>query len=212
MARSRRGRGESGVRYRKPIAARNGRQARAGIWIATVSEGIDKKSGRRIRKDFYAASKQDAIAKLLKYQVEHGGSKARVSERTALADYLLRWLDEARASKSANTARRYEQLIELHVIPHVGKIRLDAFGTSDAERLLRDLREAKASSSTLAKVYAVLRNALNAAKRRGLIIASPLEAVNAPRYRRPPVTSLTVKQVSALLKAAQGHRQQYVNN
>ena len=206
MPRSRRGRGESGIRYREPIPARNGRPARKGVWVATVSQGIDRKTGKRLRTFLYAPTKEQAQAKLLKFLTESGGTRARVTERVKLADYLIRWLEGVRATKSANTARSYEQIVRLHILPHVGSVRLDAFTAADAERLYRDVRNAGASVAMAAKLHAVLRIALNHAKRRGLIATSPLETITPPRHRRPPVTALTVEQVAALLKAARGHR------
>lgn len=200
MARRRRGRGEAAV-YLKPATA-----TRKATWVAAVSQGVDPKTGKRIRKFLYGATKADAQAKLLRHLVEHGGPKARRSSAMPLSDFLTGWLESVRASKSANTARSYEQLVRLHVLPHVGSVRLDAFSPTDADRLFADLASAGASKSMQAKVYTVLRAALNQAKKQDLIATSPLEKVTPPRHKRPAITALSLKQVDALLTKAKGHR------
>ncbi len=110
------------------------------------------------------------------------------------------------ADLSRNTVRSYEQLVKLHILPYVGNVRLDGFSADEVERLYSTLKQAGRSAAMRAKVHAALRSALNNAKRRGLIVVSPLDTVNPPRHRTGPVSSLTVKQTVTFLESVAEHR------
>jgi integrase len=202
----RRGRGESAI-YEKTRRWKSGDGYRESTsWVAAVSEGVDPKSGRRRRKFLYADSKAEAQKALFKYLVEHGGAGSAGADVDAtVTAFAGAVLDEVRANKAANTARSYEGVLK-HVLPHVGALKLPQLTSLRIQRLYADLRRSGLSASLLARVHVVLRRVLNTAKKRGLITTSPLEQVDAPRYKRPAAKSLTVEQLGRLLKAARGDR------
>jgi integrase len=205
----RRGRGESAIykkaRYWKVGKDENERVRSRTQWVAVVSEGRDPKSGKRRRKFLYADSQDEAQKALFKYLVQHGGSN-RASDGSSFAAFAGAMLEDVRANRSANTARSYEGVLTKHVLPHIGSLRLEQLDGHRIQQLYSDLRRTGVSASLLARVHVVLRRLLNTAKKRQLIAASPLEHVEAPKYRRPLARALTVEQIGRLFKAARGDR------
>ncbi len=212
MSRKRRGRGESSI-YQKTRRWKtsDGSVREKTQWVAVVSEGHDEKGDikagkrRRRRKFIYADSKQAVQQKLLKYLGKHGGSSAP-TDRSPFAEFAGRFLEDARANLSPNTARSYEQVLRLHVLPQIGGLKLDQIDASRLRRLYSELRRDGLSASLVARVHVTLRRVLNVAKREERIETNPLDRVDAPTYKRPPARAMTVEQVEVLLRAARGHR------
>ncbi|MGP6156887.1 MAG: tyrosine-type recombinase/integrase [Vulcanimicrobiaceae bacterium] len=207
-SRKRRGRGESAIyektrRWTAKDAAGKPVTHERTQWVAVVSAGMDAKTGKRARTYLYGDTKSAVQAKLLEHLVQHGGRR-RPTERVLLAAFVGTFLEDTRANLSANTARSYEQTLA-HVLPRIGGLRVDRIDAERIETLYAELRR-EVSASMLARIHVVLRRVLNVAKRRGLIQTSPLESVEAPRFKNAPVTSLTLDQVKALLAAAEGDR------
>ncbi len=212
MSRKRRGRGESSI-YQKTRRWKtsDGSLHEKTQWVAVVSEGHNEKDDvkagkrRRRRKFIYADSKQAVQQKLLKYLGKHGGSSAP-TDRSPFAEFAGRFLEDARANLSPNTARSYEQVLRLHVLPQIGGLKLDQIDASRLRRLYSELRRDGLSASLVARVHVTLRRVLNVAKREEHIETNPLDRVDAPTYKRPPARAMTVEQVEVLLRAARGHR------
>lgn len=198
----RRGRGEGAI-YEKTRILPSGKTVK--IWVAVVSGGHDPKTGQRIRKFLYGKTKAEVQAALLKHLAAAGGSRQN-SDRVLIADFVGRFVEDVKANRSANTARSYEQTLRLHVLPHVGHLRLDQIDAQRVQQLYAALRRDKTSSSMLARVHTVLRRLLNVAKRQGFIEKSPIDSIEAPRHKRPAAQSLTMEQLQRLLAAARGDR------
>lgn len=208
----RRGRGESSIyEKRRRWKTRDGSVREKVQWVAVVSEGHDEKddvkSGkrRRRRKFIYADSKRDVQEKLQKYLGKHGGSSAQ-TDRSPFVNFVGHFIEDARANLSPNTARSYEQVLRLHVLPHIGRLKLDQIDAVRLRRFYSELRRDGLSPSLVARVHVTLRRVLNVAKREERIEANPLDRVDAPAYKRPPARAMTVEQVEAFLRAARGHR------
>jgi len=212
VSRKRRGRGESSI-YEKTRRwkTRDGSVREKTQWVAVVSEGHDEKGDvkagkrRRRRKFIYADSKQGVQEKLRKYLGKHGGFSV-TTDRSPFASFVGDFLEDARANLSPNTARSYEQVLRLHVLPHIGRLKLDQIDAVRLRRLYSELRRDGLSASLVARVHVTLRRVLNVAKREERIETNPLDRVDAPTYKRPPARAMTVEQVEALLRAARSHR------
>jgi len=155
--RKRRGHGEGSVYQRKD-----------GKWVAELDLGwID---GKRRRKQAYTRTQREALGKLteLRRAAERGQNLA--AKPQMLAEWLGHWLTEIKAHDGTrpSTLRRYREVVENHLVPVLGKVRLDKLSPLDVERLLAARREA-VSPATLVKIHAVLRVALADAERRDLV-------------------------------------------
>ena len=109
-----------------------------------------------------------------------------------LAAWIERWIDllerrqdgdEAPTRKrglvNARTIERYAELLRLHVVPTLGRRRIQRLSATEIDALYMTL-EQKLSPRTVHHVHTVLGACLNAAVRKGLITSSPVARAEAP--------------------------------
>src|SRR5689334_14890166 len=118
MARSRRGRGEGGVRQRAD-----------GLWVATISLTV---GGKRTRPTVYGRTKAEALAKLRKLQARTPGA---ADETMTVGAFLRTWLDGIRPSVEPTTWHQYDTHVRLHLTPQLGALRLAALTTAHVSAL-----------------------------------------------------------------------------
>ena len=172
-----------------------------GSWMAQKS--IGGRLSRRYRRR-RAATKREALARLASLDAE---LRAGVqSSRVTVGDYLEGWVRDVRNIRPS-TQHGYEVAVRLHLAPTIGGIRLAALSPLDVERMLSVLAPSM-SPKMLRNVHAVLRRALNAAVRAGLVPRNVAgrEYVDAPRVPTVEPQPLTAAQVRRVLDAARGDR------
>jgi integrase len=187
---SRRGRGEGSITQRKD-----------GRWQASYT-GSD---GNRYY--LYARRREDVASKL------HGvlsdkaaGIHVVGGEPKTVADYLPAWLDEygSRRGLKPRTLQRYRGLIEHHLLPALGSVRLSRLTAHQIDDLYRRLRKSQ-SASSLAQLHIVLNAAMERAHRRQLIPANPLSEIERPRpSERNEMIVLSPDQSRSIIEATAG--------
>ncbi len=125
--------------------------------------------------------------------------------RDTLASYLEVWLSTHVAMNlRPTTADTYARLVRLHIIPHLGDVRLSDLTPSRLQVWLAQLSSAGSptgrilSPRTVTYAMAVLRAALNDAVRLGVLERNPFQRVRAPRPRPRIVESFSLEQVRRL--------------
>jgi hypothetical protein len=107
-----------------------------------------------------------------------------------VARWLRFWLS-TRTSIRPSTLRSYAEHVETHLVPHVGSVRLGELTGREVAAMFITLgstpnkRNKLPSPSTLHRIRATLRSALNAAIREGLIRDNPARFIELPTPRRP---------------------------
>ena len=168
-----------------------------GRWVAQLDH--EGQRYRRVRPTQAAAL--DALDDL-RARVRKGLDPG---QQPTVEAFLRDWLASRRVRPT--TLRGYRSKLEQHVIPAIGKIRLDRLRPSTLERLFLELERTKGLSPRSAShVRAVLRNALARAERYGLVernAAALTEAVQVPNRERQVLTMDEARQLAAALR---GHR------
>jgi integrase len=179
-------------RRRRPSGDGTLRQRANGLW--EVRDTVD---GRQV--SFYGKTLAAARAKAA--QARQAGHTGR--EHT-LGGWLTGWLEGQRGALKAQTWRRYEQLVRLHVVPALGHLRLADL----REKHLTDLygRLARPTGplgeTTVHHVHTVLGTGLEAAVRQGQLVRNPARSVTAPRMRHRSKVILTREEAARLIAAA----------
>jgi integrase len=127
--------------------------------------------------------------------------------RITMADWLATYMDQvARPKVRPRTFERYQGDIARHIIPAIGRHRLDQLRPAH----LLELYNAKAaeglSGASLRHIHAVIRRALNVAVKWQLISVNPANLVDAPRPAQHEVIPLSATAARQLVRAAQGDR------
>ncbi len=136
--------------------------------------------------------------------MERAGSEETLRS-PSVADYLNQWLASKQARKSANTGSRYSIAVEkfLTVLGDRQKKPLTALTARDVERYLDARTKEKLAPRTIVLCVKIIRTALNAARRQGLIPTNPAEAVELPKVRGVERGTFTPEEVKMLVDTAQ---------
>jgi integrase len=195
MARKRRGRGEGSISQRPD-----------GLWHARISLGYDE-NGKRKRRHIYGKTKQEVQEKLRKLQTDALLGHLTDPTKLTVAEYLKGWLENtAKLKTSPTTYQRYEQLVRLHISPHIGGVRLERLAPIHVNNLMGELERAGHSAWTRKMAGTLLHNALRHAVRLRLIPHNPSADVPRARPGEREMHTLTEDQVKAFLRAASGKR------
>lgn len=202
-----------------------------GRWVGQAY--VLTTDGTRKRKYVYGDTWEEAHSKLVELKSRAQRGIPLPDRAWKLREYLPYWLQVHVSGLRATTARGYESAVRLHLVPALGTKRLDSLQVQHVRAFLDEFRNkclccaSKADAKRPARrqccsagkcckhypsarqiqyVHGVLRNALHQAVREELISrnVATLVRVPSPRYRIGK--GLSVQQVRAILKAAEGHR------
>jgi len=125
----------------------------------------------------------------------------------ALSEFLKRWLNESvRGSVKPITHQSYEMLVDKHIIPTLGNIRLLKLTPAHLQGFYRSKLDAGLSPRTVQYIHVVLHRALKQALRWALVTRNVAEAVDPPRVPKKEIRPLSPEQARALLEAARNDR------
>ncbi|ETA03989.1 site-specific recombinase XerD [Frankia sp. CcI6] len=192
---SRRAHGEGGLYQR----------ASDGRWVGVVDLGwID---GKRRRRTVYGRTQKEARDKMAELRKAADKGQDLAAKPQTVAQWLAYWLDEIKAHDGTrpSTLARYQYAIDGHIVPVLGKIRLDKLTPADVRRLHAARRDSMKPAS-LAKVHAVLRAALTDAERMDLVSRNVAKSVQAPKLGDAEPRELMVEQARRFLDVAAGDR------
>ncbi len=195
MGRSRRGRGEGSIYQRAD-----------GTWCATYSAGYAA-NGKRIRRTVFGTTKEDVSKKLAKATAARLNGSYVQPNRTRLAAFLDRWLeDAARPSIRPTTYASYKGILNNHIGPRLGGTSLCVLSPAHIQGLYADMERDGVGPRVRQLTHAVLRRGLKQALKWGLIARNPCDAVDPPRVPKHEISPLTSEQVEKFLDAAKGNR------
>jgi integrase len=176
-----------------------------GRWVAVVNLGWE--DGKRKRKHLYGATRQEAQKKLTKALNDHNRGIPLPDDRQTVEAYLTAWLrDTVKPNRRPLTHRTYESIVNVHITPKLGKVRLSRLTPQQVQALLNAKKDEGLSARRVQLIREVLRNALNEAVRTELLARNVAALAEAPKTAREPVNPFTPDEAKAFLKAAQGHR------
>ena len=121
--------------------------------------------------------------------------------------FLARWLSDTAATRvRPRTLANYEGLIRLHVVPELGKVRLNRLTPAQVQGLLNKKLANGLSPRTVELIRVVLRQALGHALRWNLVARNVAALTDRPRPNRKEVRPLDADQAQRLLAAVRGDR------
>ena len=184
----RRGRGEGSIW-----------QLRNGRWRAQV-----QRDGERVSHG--ADTKQACLEWLRKMQYKLDGGLKIGGDRILLEEYLQEWMESVQLTLRPKTHHQYGRNIQLHIIPHIGKMTLKALSQRSLERFYADLSRDGCGAYTIGYVHRILHRALGKAVLYGYIAANPATGISLPRQQAKEMLVLDADQIGRLLTAASTNR------
>jgi len=197
MPSKRRGRGEGAISHYAD-----------GRWCARVDLGW--RDGKRCRKAVYGRTRAAVADKLVRIQRDVQQGLPVASERQSVGQFLTHWLEHvARPKLRPRTYFSYEHVIRLHLIPGLGRVKLQALTPQRVQAWINEHAVATSPRRCHA-ARSVLRAALNQAVAWGLVgrNAAGGKLVTLPRAVKRPIRPLDPDQARELITAIRGHRQE----
>jgi integrase len=189
----RRGPGEGTIRERSD-----------GRWEARATLDI---GGVAVRRSFFGKSHREVAEKLAKAQVAARAGLVVPGERLTVATYLDNWLrDVVAPSVRPRTYETYEMIVRVHLKPGLGRHRLSGLTAAQVQSFLNAKGSTGHSPNTVRHIRAVLRCALNQARRWGLVAQNVATLVQSPRVPRSQVCPLSVEEAGVFMRHISGDR------
>ena len=171
-----------------------------GQWCAAFG-------GRKNRRVLYGRTKREVMSKLLALQMEMRQKHLRTNRVPTVAEYLEYWLHQAvKPSVRPLTFAGYSVNVRKHLVPILGKIRLDRLTPQDVQQMMNARLAAGLSPKTVTYMHQVLRTALELARRWEVIDRNVASLVDPPRRVRPRIRPLDPAQARAFLQSVRGNR------
>ncbi|MDP7577949.1 MAG: site-specific integrase [SAR202 cluster bacterium] len=189
MAKKRKGNSEGSIWQRKDSR-----------WVAAITAD----NGKRISR--YAKTRAEAHKKLQVLLSEQQRGLESNTSRQTMGDFLVEWLESRRNSLRSTTFARYVELIHIHTIPEIGRIKLSKLQPRHLEKLYTKKLESGLSPTTVRHIHARIHTALEQAMRRGLVFRNVAGLVTPPKRAFREMLFLTPVEARKVLSAAQGDR------
>lgn len=185
-----------------------------GSWRLKFDLGVDDATGQR-NTQFVTVrgTKKEAEAELNRrlHQVEEGSFVERSG--ATVESYALHWLSAIAPSKaSAKTLERYGEIINLHIVPKLGKIALQKLDGSKIDDFYQHLRTAGRrdgkgglAPQTVQHIHRLLSQIMASAVKARKLRQSPMAAVQTtPKVRSEEIQVLDDAELGKLLKHLKG--------
>lgn len=185
------------------------RQRAPGSWSLVIYLGRDPATGKKRQKwvTFYG-TKRSAQRELRELVRRYEAASWSAPSSETVAEFLQRWLrDHAEANLRDTSASKYRYTVEKYIAPRLGHVALQQLTPALIQGMCSDLlaRGARGGKPlgrrTVKEVYGSLRSALNCAVRWGVLLANPVQGVDAPRAATPEMKFWTQEQAMAFLEA-----------
>ena len=143
---------------------------------------------------FSASTMTEAQAKANAFVAQPSVSAQSPTVEAWLAD----WLTRKKAKRAPQTVRPYESHARVHIVPVIGKVRLDALKPEHIEKLH------EAAGGMAHKVHMTLAMALNDARRYGHRVSNAINIVDRPDTSPSRAVALSADEAERLVEAARG--------
>ncbi len=188
----RRGNGEGSVYRRKD-----------GLW---VGQYVIKTPDGTKTKYIYSKNRKEVAAKLTKAMSDRDSGLIYDCGSLTVGEYLSKWLYGIKGTVRERTWRRSEEVVRLHLVPTLGKTRLDKLNALQVQSLYRSKLDSGTSSRSVQIIHATLHKALKQAVGWQLIPRNVTEAVEPPKATKKEISPLDEEQVRRLLESAKGSK------
>lgn len=172
-------------------------------WRVKAYVGRDADGVRRYVERTVRGTRREAERELSRLLVEVDEGRHAAAGPITFGELLDRWLDVKRRLVEPKTIESYEWVNRNYVRPSLGERKVASLRPVDLDGLYSDLHRRGLSARTVRICHTVIRQALEQARRWGLIARNPAVDATPPVQRRREIVPPTVEQVQTLLDAAE---------
>jgi integrase len=192
-------------------------QRKDGRWCSSITVGYE--GGKPNRKTYYGTTRKAVADKLTAGLTKHQQGLPLVGEKQTVKQFLTSWLeDTAKVTTRPSTYVSYKHLVELHIIPEIGHIKLAKLTPQHVQSMIKNLMAKdchfktkegefkKLSNRTVSYCLTILRMALKKAESFGLVARNVALLVNAPKAEQYEVQPMGSEEAQRFLNIIKGDR------
>ncbi len=171
-------------------------------WHARVPMGY-KDDGTPYRRHLTRPTRKELVDEVRRLEKQRDeGSARQPGKPWTVEKWLLHWIENiAKPVVSENTYDGYEVAVRVHLVPGVGKHRIDRLEPEHLESLYRRMQKAGSKAGTAHQAHRTARTALGEAVRRGHASKNAAALAKPPRMEEDEteVEPYSVEEVQRLL-------------
>ena len=180
-------------------------QHKSGKWVGEATVGL-RPDGGRDRRFVYADTREEAQAALRKLLHERDKGLLADPGRQTVGQFLTAWLEDVvKPSLRPQTYRSYAGVVNKHINPALGRIRLTKLSPQHLQRFYREKQD-EGLTRTVRLCHSVLHRSLGQATKWGLIPRNPASVVDPPKVPQREFRPLSPEQAGRFLEAAENDR------
>ena len=184
------------------------RQRTPGRWQVSIDLPRSPTGKRRTKAETIEGTKAQAERKLREMLTALDRGQNPVPANVTLREWLDRWMSEkiAPPKRRQRTQETYRNVIDRHIVPHLGNQKLSKIGPIHIQEL-EDHLSTHLSPKMVNQVHIVLSGAFKHALKMELIHRNPVALVSPPPVKRSEVKSPEISSVRRVLELArdEGH-------
>jgi len=170
-------------------------QRKDGLWCGQISLG-----GRRLTK--YGKSQKEVREWIKEMLAKIDGGLTYEGTTVTLDRFVELWLSGKELSRRPKTVIQYRQIAETHILPTLGKLRLQEIRPAHIKQLYILKKAEGRGDRTVQMIHTALHNILKQAVREGILGRNPVEAVERPKVEQVEMQTLNDEQARGLLISA----------
>lgn len=140
------------------------------------------------------------MATLIEETRRQGG--VALPDDTTIVTWTAAWLARKKPAIAIATYRQYEAAVRIHIVPHLGRVRLDHLHVRDVDAWLVALERAGVGGRARQYARMVLGNAIRDAVRIEMVGRNVVADVHAPSHRAAEFPVWEIGEARAFLTAA----------
>ena len=194
---------------RKKTVTRNGKEY--SYWEARYTEGYDPGTGKQIQRSITGKTQKEVAQKLKTATTALDAGTYNAPCKMTVGEWLDIWAAEYLGNVKPGTESVYLSTIKTHLKPSLGAIKLEALNAHTVQGFYNSLTKPKdgkpgLSAKSVKNTHSILHEALQQAVSNGYIRTNPTDPCVLPRIAKKELKPLDEEQISAFLRAIQGHR------
>ncbi len=196
----------------------NIRKRKDGRWEGRYTAGYAPETGKRIIKNVLGRTQAEVKEKLKLAVEDNKKIDATKGQDLTVGQWATLWFENyAKPAIRESTAEHYQNYIENHIIPRIGKIKLRKLTTLDIQKFYNKTRESgrvqryegmedlHLSNKTIRGLHAVLRQCLEQAVTERLIPYNPAANCKLPPKEKKEMQIIPPEKLGDYLRAAEEH-------
>lgn len=157
--------------------------------------------GKRKRKSF-TGSQRECVKKLNEWKGEQSKGTLIGNNVTRVSEFAKRWLETKQTQNKRTTYESYVYTVDYHIIPVLGKHKLQKLTTAHLNDYLKTKLKEGLSTASVVRQRAIIHNILKLAVQEGIVARNVADNCMSISVQREDTKTLSPEEITKLLDAA----------